>query len=79
MPIIKKTGLVSKNKITEQSRTEPRRTGIFKFFFFPWPIVKWKKLDLKTQNSFYLVFRNYHLKRTRPIAAPAYNIHNPWV
>ena len=29
------------------------------------------------QNSSHLVFRNYLIKRIRPLAAPVYNIHNP--
>ena len=57
---------------TFQSRTET-----FKFSFFPWSIVEWNKLDLKIRNSSYLVFRNYLIKRIRPLAAPVYNIHNP--
>ena len=48
-----------------------------KFSFFRWSIVEWNKLDLKIQNSSYLVFRNYLIKRIRPLAAPVYNIHNP--
>ena len=48
-----------------------------KFSFFQWSIVEWNKLDLKIQNSSYLVFRNYLIKRIRPLAAPVYNIHNP--
>ena len=50
---------------TFQSRTET-----FKFSFFPWSIVEWNKLDLKIRNSSYLVFRNYLIKRIRPLAAP---------
>ena len=53
------------------------RTETFKFSFFPWSIVEWNKLDLKIRNSSYLVFRNYLIKRIRPLAAPVYNIHNP--
>ena len=48
-----------------------------KFSFFPWSIVEWNKLDLKIGNSSCLVFRNYLIKRIRPLAAPVYNIHNP--
>ena len=62
----------SENITIFQSRTE-----IFKFSFFPWSIVEWNKLDLKIGNSSCLVFRNYLIKRIRPLAAPVYNIHNP--
>ena len=57
---------------TFQSRTEA-----FRFSFFPWSIIQWNKLDLKIRNSSYLVFRNYLIKRIRPLAAPVNNIHNP--
>ena len=57
---------------TFQSRTET-----FKFSFFRWSIVEWNKFDLQIRNSSYLVFRNYLIKKIRPLAAPEYNIHNP--
>ena len=62
----------SKDITTFQNRTET-----FKFPFFPWFIVESNKVDLKIWNSSYLVFRNYLIKRIRPLAAPVYNIHNP--
>ena len=62
---------------SEDITTFQSRTETFKFSFLPWSIVEWNKLDLKTRNSSYLVFRNYLIKRIRPLAAPVYNIHNP--
>ena len=53
------------------------RTETFNFSFFPWSIAEWNKLDLEIRNSSYLVFRNYLIKRIRPLAAPVYHIHNP--
>ena len=53
------------------------RTETFKFSFFPWSFVEWNKLELKTRNSCYLVFRNYLIRRIQLLAAPVYNIHNP--
>ena len=53
------------------------RTETFNFSFFQWSIAEWNKLDLEIRNSSYLVFRNYLIKRIRPLAAPVYNIHNP--
>ena len=62
---------------SEDISTFQSRTETFKFFFSPWSIVEWNKLDLKIRNLSYLVFRNYFIKRIRPLAAPAYSIHNP--
>ena len=62
---------------SEDITTFPSRAETFIFSFFPWSIVEWNKIDLKIRNSSCLVFRNYVLKRIRPLAAPLYNIHNP--
>ena len=62
---------------SEDITTFQSRTETFRFSFFPWSIVEWNKLDLKIRNSSYLVFRNYLIKRIRPLKAPVYNIHNP--
>ena len=35
------------------------------------------KPDLKIQNSSYLVYKNYQIKRICLLAAPVYNIYNP--
>ena len=53
------------------------RTDAFKFSFFPWTITEWNRIDIKTQNSPYSVFRNYLLNEIRPKPSPLYNIHNP--
>ena len=44
------------------------RAETFKFSFFPWSIVEWNKPDLKIRNSSYLIFTDYLIKRTRPLA-----------
>ena len=62
----------SEDITTFQSRTETSKCN-----FFPWSVVEWNKLDLKIWNSFHVVFRNYLIKRIRPLAAPVYNIHDP--
>ena len=62
---------------SEDISTFQIRTEIFKFSFFPRSIVEWNKLDSKIRNSSYLAFRNYLIKRIRPLAAPVYSIHNP--
>ena len=59
---------------SEDITTFQSKTETFKFSFFPWSIVEWNNLDLKIQN---FVFTNYLIKRIWPLAAPAYNIHNP--
>ena len=61
---------------SEDIATFQSRTETFTFSFFPWSILEWNKLDLKIRNSSYLVFRNYLIKKIRPLAAPVYNIHN---
>ena len=61
---------------SEDITTFQSRTETFKFSFFPWSIVEWNKLDLKIQNSSYLVFSNHLIKRIQLLAAPVYNIHN---
>ena len=61
----------SENITTFQSRTETLKLSI------PWSIIEWNKLDLNIHNSSYLVFKNYLIKRIRPLAAPVYDIHNP--
>ena len=35
------------------------------------------KIDIETQKSPYLVFKNYLPKEIRPKLIPLYNIHNP--
>ena len=61
----------SENITTFQSRTETLKLSI------PWSIIEWNKLDLNIHNSSHLVFKNYLIKRIRPLAAPVYDIHNP--
>ena len=70
-------GVGSNTRNSDDITTFQSRTETFKFSFFPWSIVQWNKLDLKIQNSSYLVFRNYLIKRIQALAAPAYNTHNP--
>ena len=44
------------------------RTDLFKYFFFPYTIVEWNKLDTTLRNAkLYLIFRNSLLKVGRPI------------
>ena len=61
---------------SEDITTFQSKTETFKFSFFPWSIVEWNKLDLKIQNSSYLVFSNHLIKRIQLLAAPVCNIHN---
>ena len=52
-------------------------TDTTKYYFFPWTIVQWKKLDFQCRKATSNVFRNYLLKSVPPLSKPIYNTHNP--
>ena len=54
------------------------RTYIFRYFYFPYTILEWNKLDMQIRKSeLFLSFKNSLLKIGWPTAKPTYNIHNP--
>ena len=54
------------------------RTGIFKYSFFPYTIVEWKKLDANLKNvKSYMCFWNSLLKIGRPVQNSIYKVFNP--
>ena len=52
------------------------RTNIFKYYFFPYSVMEWNKLNSSIRNSTYPVFRNHLLKIIRPVSNPVYSIQN---
>ena len=54
------------------------RTDLFKYFFFPYTIVEWNKLDVTVRNAkSVLIFKNLLLKFGRPIQNSIFKIHDP--
>ena len=54
------------------------RTDIFKYFFFPYKIAEWNKLDLSLKNDkSYTCFRNSLLKIGRPVQNSIFKVYNP--
>ena len=56
--------------------TQNSEDGV-KYLFFPWTILKWKKLDSFSKSS-YKIFRNYLLKMIYPSQDLVYDIHKPF-
>ena len=53
------------------------RTDVYKYFFFPYTILEWNKLDKNIQQSKTIKsFRNYLLKIGRPTPKSVHDIHN---
>ena len=61
---------IDNTRNTENVETYYCRTDLFKYFFFPYVIVEWNKLDINLYNAKSLIFRNSLLKIERPIQNP---------
>ena len=75
---IPETNHIYNTGLSDKVTTFYSRTDVYKYFFFPYKLLEWNKVDKNIQQSKTIKsFRYSLLKISQPIPKPVYNIHKP--